>query len=126
MGPLSYEFETADRTRTLWDPALRVGKLYVSLARGAGDLLELPTGLTADERGGADVDLGAFQVFTQGLYDTCCATRNVLMHDLLRGLLLASIVMPETGGGTIVRAPDREAGLLDDHDAYVRRMWVED
>lgn len=48
------------------------------------------------------------------------------MHDLLRGLLLASIVMLEKGGGTVVREPDREAGLLDDHEAYVRRMWVED
>ncbi|MDO0934072.1 DUF6086 family protein [Streptomyces sp. DG2A-72] len=126
MGPLSYEFETADRTRTLWDPALRVGQLYVSLAQGAGEQLGLPTGLTPNERGGADVDLETFRKFTQGLYDAYCSTRNFLMHDLMRGLLLASIVMLENGGGAITRVPEREAGLLTEYDAYQRGMWVED
>ncbi|MFL4908336.1 DUF6086 family protein [Streptomyces sp. MMS24-I2-30] len=107
-------------------PGAEGGKTLCVPRPGAGELLELPTGLTPNERGGADVDISTFQAFTQGLYDTCCATKNVLMHDLLRGLLLASIVMLEKGGGTVVREPDREAGLLDDHEAYVRRMWVED
>lgn len=126
MGSLSYEFETADRTRTLWDPALRVGQLYVSLAQGAGDQLGLPTGLTPNERGGADVDLETFGAFTQALYDAYCSTRHFIMHDMMRGLLLASIVMLENGGGAIIRVQEREAGLLTEHEAYVRGMWVED
>jgi hypothetical protein len=116
---------SADRTRTLWDPALQVGRFYVFLARGVGETLGLPTGLTPNEHGGADVDISTFQTFTQGLYDRFCATRNLLLHDLLRGVLLTSIVMLENGGGTIVRTPEREAGLLEDHDDYIRRMWVD-
>ncbi|PAZ16964.1 hypothetical protein CLM62_05175 [Streptomyces sp. SA15] len=126
MGPLSYEFETADRTRTLWDAGYHSGHLYVALAQGAGEMLRLPTGLTPNELGGCDVDLETFQAFTQGMYDSYCSTTSFIMHDLMRGLLLASIVMLEKGGGTIVRVPEREAGLLQKHDTYVRGMWVED
>ncbi|WP_052744384.1 DUF6086 family protein [Streptomyces odonnellii] len=125
MGPLSYEFETAGRTRTIWDPALKVGKLYVSLAQGAGELLGLPTGLTPNERGGCDVDMATFQTFTQGLYDRYCSTRHLVLLGLIKGLLISSIVMLENGGGTIVRTPEREAGLLEDHDSFRRAMWVE-
>ncbi|MFE1309077.1 DUF6086 family protein [Streptomyces sp. NPDC058755] len=124
MGPLSYAFETPDHTRTLWDPALRVGQLYMSLAQGVGEQLDLPTGLTPNARGGAYVDLGTFQVFAQGMYDAYCSTRHLIMHDLLRGLLLSSIVMLENGGHGIVRTPEHEAGLLTEHDTYVRGMWV--
>ncbi|WP_323188303.1 DUF6086 family protein [Streptomyces sp. NBC_00249] len=124
--PLSYPFETENRTKTIWDPALRVGQIYVSIAHSAGHLLGLPTGVTPNERGGADVDIQTFQAFTQRVYDTCCSTNNFIMHDLMRGMLLASIVMLENGGGTITRTPEREAGLLDSHDLYRRGMWAED
>ncbi|MFJ6086405.1 DUF6086 family protein [Streptomyces sp. NPDC092369] len=126
MGSLSYTFETADRSRTLWDPGIGVGQLYVALAEGAGQLLGLPTGLTPNERGGADVDLEMFQAFTQGMYNKYFVTENVIMHDLMRGLLLASMVMLETSGGAINRAPERERDLLEKRDTYVRAMWVED
>lgn len=126
MGLLSYEFETADRTRVLWDPSLTVGRLYVSLAQEAGGLLGLATGLAPNERGGADVDLDTFQAFAQGLYDAYCSTSNFIMHELLRGLLVSSLVLLKKGGGTVARDPEQEAGLLDKHDAYMRAMWVED
>ncbi|MFF4039745.1 DUF6086 family protein [Streptomyces sp. NPDC001816] len=126
MGPLSYEFETPDHTKTLWDPALRVGKVYVCVAQGVGEHLDLPTGLTPNARGGAYVDLGTFQQFTQGMYNAYCSTGHFILRDLLRGLLLSSIVMLENGGRTIVRDPECEAGLLAERDAYVRGMWVED
>jgi hypothetical protein len=100
--------------------------MYVSLAQAAGKVLKLPTGLAPNERGGADVDPEAFQKFVQGMYDTHCSTSHFIMHDLMRGLLLASIVMLENGGGTIVRNPQLEAELLAEHDTYVRGMWVED
>lgn len=97
MGSLSYEFETADRTRTLWDAGYHSGRLYLSLAHGAGELLGLPTGLTPNERGGADADLQVFRAFTQGMYDAYCSTSSFIMHDLMRGLLVSSIVMLEKG-----------------------------
>ncbi|MGI5253596.1 DUF6086 family protein [Actinacidiphila glaucinigra] len=120
---MSYPFQTADTSRTLWDPALRVGQTYVALAREAGELSGMPTGLTDNERlGGSDVDLAVFQQFTQGLYDRYCSTNNFVLHGLLRGLLLTSIVMLEKGGGSIDRNRDGESGLLEDLDAYVRAM----
>lgn len=121
---MSYPFQAADRSRVLWDPALRVGQAYVALAREAGELQGTPTGLTENERlGGSDVDLAVFQQFTQGLYDRYCSTNNFVLHGLLRGLLLPSIVMLEKGGGSIARTPEGEDGLLEDLDSYVRAMW---
>ncbi|GAA2566381.1 MULTISPECIES: DUF6086 family protein [Streptomyces] len=123
---MGYPFQTADGSRILWDPALRVGQAYVALAREAAELHGLPTGLTENERlGGSDVDPAAFQRFTQGLYDRYCSTNNFVLHGLLRGLLLSSIVMLEKTGGSIVRTPGREDGLLEDLDSYVRAMWTD-
>ncbi|MFJ8980020.1 DUF6086 family protein [Streptomyces sp. NPDC102282] len=120
---MGYPFQSADGARILWDPALRVGQAYVALAREAGELNGISTGLTDNERlGGSDVDLAAFQQFTQELYDRYCSTRNFVLHGLLRGLLLTSIVMLEKGGGSIARNHKREDGLLDYLDAYVRAM----
>ncbi|GAA3985070.1 hypothetical protein GCM10022384_36800 [Streptomyces marokkonensis] len=121
---MGYPFQATDRSRTLWDPALRVGQAYVALAREAGELHGMSTGLTENERlGGSDVDLAVFQQFTQGLYDRYCATNNFVLHGLLRGLLLPSIVMLEKGGGSITRTPESEDGLLAELDSYVRAMW---
>ncbi|MEV7994510.1 DUF6086 family protein [Streptomyces sp. NPDC086077] len=121
---MSYPFQPTDRSKTLWDPALRVGQAYTALAREAGELIGMSTGLTENERlGGSDVDLVAFQQFTQGLYDRYCSTSNFVLHGLLRGLLLTSIVMLEKGGGSIDRNPEREDGLLEGLDAYARAMW---
>lgn len=98
----------------------------MSLAQGAGELIRLPTGLTPNERGGCDVDMESFQAFTQGMYEKYCSTNNVVMHGLLQGLLIASIVMLENGGGAITRNPSLETGLLEDHEDFTRAMWVED
>lgn len=123
---MSYPFQTSDRSRILWDPALKVGQAYLALAWEAGELNGLATGMTENERlGGSDVDLATFQQFTQGLYDRWCSTNNFVLHGLLRGLLLTSIVMLEKGGGSIARNHEWEDGLLEDLDAYVRAMWTD-
>ncbi|MFC7883101.1 DUF6086 family protein [Streptomyces sp. NPDC057376] len=123
---MGYPFQAADRSGTLWDPALRVGEAYVALARQAGELHGEQTGLTENERlGGSDVDLAVFQQFTQGLYDRYCSTNNLVLHGLLRGLLLPAIVMLDKGGASITRTPEDEDGLLEDLDSYVRAMWTD-
>ncbi|MFF8444842.1 DUF6086 family protein [Streptomyces californicus] len=123
---MGYPFQSADRSRTLWDPALSVGQTYVALARKVGEQYGLPTGLTENERlGGSDVDLTVFQQFTQGVYDRYCSTNNFALHGLLRGLLLTSIVILEKGGGSVARNHQWEDGLLEDLDAYVRAMWTD-
>ncbi|WTY30864.1 DUF6086 family protein [Streptomyces anulatus] len=120
---MSYPFQLADRSRILWDPALRVGQTYVALAQRTGEQYGLPTGLTENDRlGGSDVDPAVFQKFTQGVYDGYCSTNNFVLHGLLRGLLLPSIVMLEKGGGSIARNHEWEDGLLENLDAYVRVM----
>ncbi|MFE4305697.1 DUF6086 family protein [Streptomyces sp. NPDC056891] len=119
---MSYPFQAADK-KTLWDPALGVGRAYVALAREAGELNGVPTGLTDNERlGGSDVDLSVFQQFTQALYDRYCSTNHFILHGLLRGLVLTSVVMLERGGGSITRTLENEDGLLEDLDAYARSM----
>ncbi|WP_217244972.1 DUF6086 family protein [Streptomyces sp. AC602_WCS936] len=123
---MGYPFQAADGSRLLWDPALKVGQAYVALAREAGELHGISTGLTESERlGGSVVDLPVFQQFTQGLYDRYCSTNNFVLHDLLRGLLLPSVVMLEKGDGSITRTPESEDGLLEDLDSYVRAMWTD-
>jgi hypothetical protein len=96
------------------------------MAQSAGDLLRLPTGLTPNERGGCDVTIETFQAFTQGMYDKYCSSNHPILRGLIRGLLMASIVMLEKGGGTVVRTPEREAGFLAEHEEFTRGMWVED
>jgi hypothetical protein len=103
-----------------------VGRFYVALAQEAGELNGLSTGLTDNERlGGSDVDPAVFQQFTQALYDRYCSTNNFVLHGLLRGLLLTSIVMLEKGGGSVARNREREDGLLEDLGAYRRAMWTD-
>ncbi|MFM9448885.1 DUF6086 family protein [Streptomyces acidiscabies] len=126
MGPLSYPFEVEGQEKILWDPALRVGQLYVSITRSIGDTLGLTTGLTPNSRGGAYVDLASFQAFTQRAYETYISTTNLQMRDMIRSVLTTSIVMLTRGGGTLVRTPDREATLMEQYDTYMRHMWVED
>ncbi|MGW9453343.1 DUF6086 family protein [Streptomyces sp. NPDC055632] len=123
---MGYPFETIDRSRNLWGPALRVGQTYVALAREFGTLNGIPTGLTENEQlGGSTVDPVIFQKFTQALYDRYCSTNNQVLHGLLRGLLLASLVMLEKCGSSIARTPEREEGVMEELAAYERFMWTD-
>ncbi|MFF3740061.1 DUF6086 family protein [Streptomyces sp. NPDC002566] len=123
---MGYPFQTADGSRVIWDPGVGVGQTFAALAQQTGDLLGVPTGLAFDERlGGSSVDLAAFQRFTQALYDRYFNTNNFVLHGLLRGLLLASIVMLENGGGSITRTLEGEEGLTEGHEAYTRAMWTD-
>ncbi|WP_158715217.1 DUF6086 family protein [Kitasatospora phosalacinea] len=123
MGVVGHPFQTADGSKILWYPALRVGQLYAAFAAEAGTLMGVPTGLTDNERlGGTDVDVAVFQQFTQALYDRHRRSNHFVLHGLLRGVLLPSIVMLENGGGSITRTLQGEAGLFDDHDTYKRGM----
>ncbi|MEV6204425.1 DUF6086 family protein [Streptomyces sp. NPDC051771] len=123
---MSYPFRSTVTSRIVWDPGIGVGRAFAALAAEMGALLEVPTGLTyVDRLGGSDVDIAVFQGFTQKLYDSHFNTNNFVLHGLLRGLLLTSLVMLENGGGSIVRSPESEGGELDEHDAYVRAMWTD-
>ncbi len=123
VGTVGHTFQTVDGSKILWYPALRVGQLYVGIAAEVGTMLKVPTGVIDNERlGGSDVELDTFQQFTQAAYDWYCGTNHFVLHGLVRGMLLPSIVMLENGGGSITRTPQGEADLFDDYDLYVRAM----
>ncbi|MFB7829477.1 DUF6086 family protein [Streptomyces hydrogenans] len=120
---MSYPFAIAPSPKPIWDPGIGVGRAYVALAEETGRALGVPTGLTYSDRlGGSNVDVEIFQRFTQALYDRCAHTNSFVLHGLLRGLLLTSLVMLERCGGTITRETEEEAGLMDGHDQYRRSM----
>ncbi|MFJ4791998.1 DUF6086 family protein [Kitasatospora purpeofusca] len=123
MSTLGHPFQTVDGSKILWYPALRVGQLYVGVAAEVGAVLNVPTGLIDNERlGGSNVELDTFRQFTQATYDWYCDTNHFVLHGLVRGILLPSIVMLENGGGSITRTPEGETDLFDDYDLYTRRM----
>lgn len=97
---MSYPFELGGET--LWDAGYHSGQLYASLARGAAEFLELPSGLTPNRQGGCDVEPVELQAFVEGLYGLYSSTRNDLLHGLAHGLLVTSLVLLERAG---VRSP---------------------
>ncbi|MFJ3610806.1 DUF6086 family protein [Streptomyces hydrogenans] len=120
---MSYPFQSAPDSTLIWDPGIGVGRAYVSFAEETGKSLGVPTGLTYSDRlGGSNIDVEVFQRFTQALYDRYTETGSFVLHGLLRGLLLPSLVMLERCGGTITHKPEKEAGLMEGYADYRRFM----
>ncbi|MDX2545266.1 DUF6086 family protein [Streptomyces sp. WI04-05B] len=117
---MSYPFEHG--TETLWDAGYHGGKLYVSLARGAAEFLELPSGLTPNTQGGCDVDPTTFQAFVEGLYRTYSSTRSELLHGLAHGLLLTSLVLLDRAGGSVPLRPEHQDAFVSEKAALARSM----
>ncbi|ELP62106.1 MULTISPECIES: DUF6086 family protein [Streptomyces] len=117
---MSYPFEHG--TETLWDAGYHSGKLYASLAQGTAEFLELPSGLTPNAQGGCDVDPIAFQAFVEGLYRSYSATRNELLHGLVHGLLLTSLVLLDRAGGSIGLRPEHQDAFVSEKAALARSM----
>lgn len=117
---MSYPFELDGET--LWDAGYRTGQLYASLAHGAAEFLELPSGLTPNVQGGCDVDLEPFRVFVEGLHELYASTRNEVLHGLSHGLLATSLVLLERAGGTIALTPPYAADLLEEKALLARSM----
>ena len=117
---LSYPYELGGET--LWDAGYFSGKLYASLARGAAEFVELPTGLTPTPQGSCDVELPTFRAFVQGLYAHYSSTSNPVIHGLARGLLVTSLVLLEHAGAPITLKPEHEEALKEEKTAFARSM----
>ncbi|WP_406271298.1 DUF6086 family protein [Streptomyces sp. NBC_00191] len=117
---MSYPFELDGET--LWDAGYYSGRLYASLARGAAEFVELPTGLTPSDQGGCDVELHTFRAFVEGLYGTYSSTRNPVLHGLMRGLLVTSLVLLEHAGASITLKPEHEEAFGEEKAALARAM----
>ncbi|MEU2281993.1 DUF6086 family protein [Streptomyces sp. NPDC013178] len=117
---MSYPFECGDKT--VWDAGYYSGQLYASLARGAAEFLEVPSGLTPTREGGCEVDPAALLTFTAQLYDRYSSTRNHVLHSLVHGLLITSLVLVERTGGVIILRPEHEATLGREKSAFAGSM----
>ncbi|MFD3916728.1 DUF6086 family protein [Streptomyces sp. NPDC058603] len=117
---MSYPFELGGET--LWDAGYHSGQLYASVARGAAEFLEVPSGLSPSPQGGCDVELAQFETFVQALHGLYTSTGSEVLHGLTRGLLVTSLVLLERAGGVITLKPSHEAVLLAEKAALARTM----
>lgn len=117
---MSYPFELGGET--LWDAGYYSGKLYASLAQGAADYVKLPTGLTPTPQGSSDIELPTFRAFVEGLYNTYSSTHSPVIHGLMRGLLVTSLVLLDRAGASITLEPKHEDALREDKAALARAM----
>ncbi|GAA4227792.1 hypothetical protein GCM10022254_16340 [Actinomadura meridiana] len=101
---MGYIFDIDDET--VWSPSLRAGALYVSLAEAIAPSLGRSTGLNAIAEDMYDINLPTFCDFTRTLLADYCSTNHAVIHEMVRGVLLASLVMLRPGG--INLSPDNE------------------
>jgi hypothetical protein len=106
---VSYIFDIDDET--VWSPSLRVGQLYVNLAEAVARTLGLPTGLEAVAEDMYDINTSDFSDFTRAIVRNFFSTQHAIAREMLRGVLLASLVMLQRGGVEIT--PDGE-----EHEAF--------
>ncbi|MFC9622230.1 DUF6086 family protein [Streptomyces sp. NPDC056930] len=117
---MSYPFELGGET--LWDAGYHSGQLYASLARGAAEFLEMPSGLTPNRQGGCDVEPVSFQAFVEALYGIYSSTGNEVLHRLAQGLLVTSLVLLDRAEGAITLRPPHAAALLEEKAVLARAM----
>ncbi|MFI2712752.1 DUF6086 family protein [Micromonospora sp. NPDC018662] len=94
---MSYPFQTAERP--VWDPALRVGRVYLGQAQAVAEVMEVASGLAPHRNGSCDLDPEVFAVFVDHLLRFYNAGRHPTLSQLLRGVLLVSLVLLKRAGG---------------------------
>ncbi|WP_406418843.1 DUF6086 family protein [Streptomyces sp. NBC_00842] len=118
---MSYPYELEDET--LWDAGSQSGRLYFSLAQGAAEHIQMPTGLTHNDRlGGCDIELPTFQAFVEGLYDSYSRTNSAVLQGLWRGLLVTSLVLLDMAGSSITLSAEHEDALRSGMASFGRSM----
>jgi hypothetical protein len=115
---MSYTFQTSDAA--VWDPALRVGRLYLGQADLVAGLTEVPSGLTPRRDGTCEIDPEVFATFVEHLWRFYAEGRHPALALMLRGVLLVSFVLlkrsdgqPFPAGGDVLDALLTEAAELE-------------
>ena len=104
---MSYIFEWSGET--LWSPALRVGKLYVTLADALADVVSVPHGLSAMASDFYVVDRDQLAEFIAAL-QAWLPRGHPVGDALLGGFLITSLVLLERMGTALeVDAETRRA-----------------
>ncbi|MEV7009416.1 DUF6086 family protein [Streptosporangium sp. NPDC051022] len=108
---MSYIFDAGEET--VWSPALRVGKVYLSLRRSTSDLLGLPTGVVEVSGDICEIDVEVFESLTRRMFEEYFVSSHVVYRDLMGGVLSASAVMLERSGGALTASSAEEREFLD-------------
>ncbi|MGW5386126.1 DUF6086 family protein [Nocardia sp. NPDC003963] len=108
---MSYIFDIGDVT--VWSPALRVGRLYVSMAQDVAGVLETSTGMTAMAADYWEIELHEFDSFVRAMYESYFASEHPVLRMLIGAVLAPSIVLLERGGNSIAPGSDAEQELFD-------------
>lgn len=118
---MSYPFEHG--SDTLWDAGYQSGRLYASLAWSSAEFLDMPSGLTPNlSHGSCDVEPAVFEAFVEALYARYCSTNSEVMHNLMHGLLITSLVLLERARGEITLRPEHEDAFRAEKAALSRSM----
>ncbi|MFJ6934840.1 DUF6086 family protein [Streptomyces sp. NPDC101132] len=117
---MSYYFESAGDT--LWNPSLRIGKLYVSMAEAVGEMLGVPTGLSPRDDDSCQVERVVFTAFAGALHAHYLSARHPVQRELIKGVLLTSLVLQERLGAPLDQDSAENRALREAASALARSM----
>jgi hypothetical protein len=107
---------------TVWSPALRVGQLYIAATRCVAVELNRPTGLVAVAEDMYQIDLAKFEVFVKDLFAAFSSTNHQVYRELVRGVLLPSLVLLERAGVSPDTTSDAESAIILQSQDLARSM----
>lgn len=109
---MSYPF-TVDG-RTVWDPALRVGRLYVAICASVAEVLEVQPGLKPGADGTCAIDVASFHGFVESLRESQASTRHPVYGSMMKGLLAVSIQLAKATGADLTPMYGDEVRIFAD------------
>lgn len=104
--------------RTIWNPAMGVGRVFIHSVTALEAFTERPSGVKAlipDDT--YDIDDGALRAFTQELLDGYFATNHPLYRMMVGGVLKTCLVLLERAGNPLHIDPVNE-----DHMSFLREL----
>ena len=89
----------------VWDPALRVGKLFLGQAQAVAEVLGLSSGLAPQRDGTCQVDPPVFAAFFAEFQAWYLKSKHPVLLPLAKGVLTVSLALLERIGQ---QAPDAD------------------
>jgi hypothetical protein len=93
---MSYSFYVGDEM--VWDPALRVGKLYLGQVATVAEVLDLPSGLTPRLDGTCQIEPQVFAAFFAEFQAWYVKSRHPVLLPLAKGVLVVSLALLQRTG----------------------------
>ena len=108
---MSYVFDVDGDT--VWSPSLQVGDLYVRFLRQIGEMLEIPTGLTAVASDLYDIDINIFNNLTRKLFEIYLTNSHPVLRGMVEAVLAPSVVILERSGRPLSPSSAEGQELID-------------